>query len=64
MPPVLDLPVLRVLDLEEYDDSWIVDHDGFFSLFHLRHLMFSRGMLPAQIGYQNFYPDCILSYFI
>jgi len=66
MPPVLDLPVLRVLDLEEYDDSWLVDHDGFLSLFHLRHLMFSMasgGTLPAQIGYRTFDPDCILSLF-
>ncbi|KAF8668944.1 hypothetical protein HU200_052154 [Digitaria exilis] len=53
MPTVFDLPVLRVLDLEEYNDLRVVDPDGLWILFHLRYLRFGGAiglMLPAQIG--------------
>ncbi|KAF8679089.1 hypothetical protein HU200_045848 [Digitaria exilis] len=53
MPSVLDLPVLRVLDLEEYNDLRIADPDCILGLFHLRYLRFGGAicaMLPAQIG--------------
>ena len=53
MPPVLDLPVLRVLDLEGCRDLRIVDPDCILTLFHLRYLGFrsaSGVVLPDQIG--------------
>jgi hypothetical protein len=53
VPAVLDLPVLRVLDLEGCRDLRIVDPDCILSLFHLRYLGFrsaSGVVLPAQIG--------------
>jgi len=53
MPPVLDLPVLRVLDLERCGDFTTVDLNCILGLFHLRYLGFrgaSGVMLPTKIG--------------
>ncbi|CAN6212543.1 unnamed protein product [Urochloa humidicola] len=63
MPFVLDLPVLRVLDLEEYNDWGIADPDGTLSLFLMRFIRRNGAMLPAQTGYQIIDPDCIFSLF-
>ncbi|CAN6200051.1 unnamed protein product [Urochloa humidicola] len=63
MPLVLDLPVLRVLDLEEYNDLSTVDLDGTLSLFLRRFIGINGAMLPAQTGYRIVDPDCILSLF-
>ncbi|CAL5061315.1 unnamed protein product [Urochloa decumbens] len=65
MPRVLDLPVLRVLDLdiEEYSAWSTVDRDGTLSLFLLRFCRKNGVMPPAQTGYRIVDPDCILSLF-
>jgi Leucine-rich repeat (LRR) protein len=67
MPPVLDLPILRVLDIEEeYNDLRIHGPDGITGLFQLGYRRFCRATgvtLPAQIGNRIADPDCILRLF-
>ncbi|CAD6216868.1 unnamed protein product [Miscanthus lutarioriparius] len=66
MPPVLDLPILRVLDIEEYNDLRILDPDGIIILFQLGFRRFCRSngvTLPAQTRNRIVDPDCILSLF-
>lgn len=63
MPPVLDLPVLRVLDLEEYNDWRVVDPDGFLYSFHLRFRYLRFISKTSGVRYRSADPDSILSLF-